>query len=342
MRSTTRLWLRVILFALVVTALVSFLISIGDLVRIVIIAGLLAYLLDPFTRWLETRGLHRTWAATLVFCTAILLLATGFLFVWPVVGVQLSAIQVSLMTGEPVKMLRELEVLVEENFGFLGLQNVDLLTEIENFIVEQRAEAFSFAISATINLLLIPFLLFFLLRDGRVVKKSIISTMPNRYFEFTLNLIHKADQQLGYYLRGKMLDALLVGILATIILRLLNVDFYVLVGVIAGLTNIIPYVGPILGGVVAVAVSIVTEGNTDSALAVAIAFAILQLIDNTILQPLIIAKNVKLHPITVVLAVVIGGKFFGVLGLLLGVPVVGVLKIIISETRRNLHLYQFT
>lgn len=342
MRSTTRLWLRVILFALVVTGLVSFLISIGDLVRIVIIAGLLAYLLDPCTRWLEIGGLHRTWAATVVFCTAISLLATGFLFLWPLIEVQLSAIQVSLMTGEPVKMLREMELLVEENFGFLGLQNVDLLAEIESFIVEQRAEAVSFAVAATINLLLIPFLLFFLLRDGRAVKKSLISTVPNRYFEFTLNVIHKADLQLGFYLRGKLLDALLIGILATIILWLLDVDFYIVVGVIAGLTNIIPYVGPILGGAVAVVVAAVTEGNTDSALGIIIAFSILQLIDNTILQPLIISKNVKLHPITVVLAVVIGGKFFGVLGLFLGVPVVGVLKIIIAETRRNLHLYQFT
>lgn len=342
MRSTTRLWLRVILFALVVTGLVYFLISIADLVRVVIIAGLLAYLLDPITRWIEAQGIHRTWAATMVFSAAVLLLATGFLFLWPLIGVQLNAIQVSLMTGEPVKILREMQALVVENFGFLGLQNLDLLTEIENFIVEQRGEAFSFAVTATINVLLIPFLLFFLLRDGRALKKNIISTMPNRYFEFTLNLLHKADLQLGYYLRGKMLDALIVGIIATIIFWLLNVDFYIVVGIIAGLTNIIPYLGPILGGTIAVIVSIVTEGNTDSALAVALAFSILQLIDNTVLQPLIIAKNVKLHPITVVLGVLIGGKFFGVLGLLLAVPTVGMIKIIIAETRRNLHLYQFT
>jgi putative permease len=174
------------------------------------------------------------------------------------------------------------------------------------------------------------------------MKKGFIDAVPNRYFEFSLNVLQKMDSQLGNYLRGQFLVALMIGTLSTITLWLLGVDFFLMIGPIAGLMNMIPYVGPIAGGLLAIIASVITSGQFDTIPGIVIAFTAIQIFDNSLLQPLILARNVELHPMLILLAILIGGKLFGIVGLLLAVPFAAILKVIIVETVVNFRRYHLS
>lgn len=163
------------------------------------------------------------------------------------------------------------------------------------------------------------------------MKKALVSMMPNRYFELVLSLLYKTDQQLGGYLRGQFFDAMIIGVLSTIALWILDVPYFILIGLFAGLANMIPYVGPAAGAVAAILVVAFNGGGGQQIAFVAIAFAIVQLLDNVLVQPLVVAKSVDLHPLIIIFAVIIGGQFFGILGMLLAVPVAGMIKVLSRE-----------
>ena len=171
------------------------------------------------------------------------------------------------------------------------------------------------------------------------MKKGFIDIVPNKYFEFSLNVLQKMDAQLGNDLRGQFLVAAIIGSLSTLVLWFLGVDFFMVIGPLAGLANMIPYVGPVAGGLLAILASVVTTGVFDTIPSIVIAFVLIQLLDNSLLQPLILARNVELHPMLILLAILIGGKLFGIVGLLLAVPFTAIVKVIAVETFVNLRRY---
>ena len=154
-----------------------------------------------------------------------------------------------------------------------------------------------------------------------------------------LNIIHKIDQQLGGYLRGLLIDASVIAVLASIALWIIGSPSFVVVGIFAGLANMIPYVGPLAGALAAIIVNFVATGTFDQALPIVIAFAIVQIVDNAIVQPLVISKNVAIHPVTIILAILIGGQFFGLIGMFIAVPVASILKVTSVELYRGIQKY---
>ncbi len=163
------------------------------------------------------------------------------------------------------------------------------------------------------------------------MKKALIGIVPNRHFEMILSLIYKTDQQLGSYLRGQFFDAVIIGLLSTIALWILDVPYFLLIGLFAGMANMIPYVGPLAGGIMAILVVVINGGSGQQILFVGIAFVIVQLLDNVLVQPLVVARSVNLHPLIIIFAVIIGGQFFGILGMLLAVPTAGMIKVLVTE-----------
>ncbi len=223
---------------------------------------------------------------------------------------------------------------IEKNLSFINVENMDIEDKVKNAIsllTDQLLAILANVLSVVTYVVIIPFVVFFLLKDGRKMKKAFIHYIPNRYFEMILNVIHKIDQQLGWYLRGQFTEAFVVGLLSVIALWLLDVQYFIIIGIFAGLANLIPYIGPVAGAIPAIIVTIVNGGSPISILYIAIAFSMVQLIDNIFLQPLVLSKSVNLHPLIIVFAVLIGGQFFGVLGMLLAVPAAGILKVTSSE-----------
>ncbi|MCH8959962.1 MAG: AI-2E family transporter [Bacteroidetes bacterium] len=343
MEKSVPLWIRIALLAVLGVGLFWVLASVGEIVALVMIAALLAYIFDPLASLLEARGLGRTQATVVVFAgTSLVLGVLGFLLL-PLVVAEVRAIQTGFDMEQARAAIEDVERWLEARLAALGVEDLDILGAIQQFIVTNVDDVLTYVPNVVVlvtQLGIFPFVMFFLLKDGRRIKKGFINLMPNRYFEFTLNVLHKTDVQLGNYLRGQLIASSVVALLSIAALWLLEVDYFVLIGLFAGLTNMIPYLGPVTGATVAALISVVTTGNFDTVLPIIAAFVIIQAIDNVGVSPLVLARNIKLHPLLILLTLILAGKFFGFLGLLLAVPVTAVFKVFVQETVANLRSYR--
>ncbi len=333
------------LFVFIVFVLVLFLLkALAPLVRILIISALLAYILDPVASSMESRGLNRTLSTLVVFLVIMTIMAGFILLLLPVISSETRAIQEGLAAGKAQEFFSGLENVLKSKLQFLGMADINLIERLQSVFGSLGQQFFSYLLnvfSLVTNLVIIPFIIFFLLKDGREINKRIISLVPNRYFEFSLNLQSKMDQQLGNYLRGQFMDALIIGILSILALWIIGVKYFIVIGIFAGLANLIPYIGPIAGAIPAIIVSVMQTGDFSQVLWIAVAFILVQLVDNVLVQPLVVAKTVNLHPLLVLLVVIVGGQFFGILGMLLAVPATGVIKVVAQESYQSYKQYNF-
>ena len=136
---------------------------------------------------------------------------------------------------------------------------------------------------------------------------------------------------MGSYIRGRLLDALIVGILSIITLYLLNIRYAFLIGALAGCANIIPHFGPIVGAIPAIVMALMETGSFVSVLVITISFVAIQLLDYLLISHIVILKNIHMHPIIVFIVIFIGGYFMGAIGMFVAVLFAGILKVTISE-----------
>lgn len=315
----------------------AWVLSYSDMVLTPLILSLvLSILLNPLVVAIERRGLGRTPAVILVLASLFLALAALLAVLAPVITRELRPLSALAQNETPATLLEKFKVLLRENVPWL--KNPGIIAQVqklaENFInslFQRSVSLLPGLVPVAIALVLIPFMTFFLLKDGRRIKKSFIAMLPNRYFEMAVGLLHKIDRQVGNYIRGQLLVSLCVGVLAAAALAILRVPYFLLIGVVAGLANMIPYFGPIVGGIPAVILNVVAKGRLGAALPVIAAFLMIRLIDDTLLSPNILGHSLHIHPLLVILVIFIGGEMFGVMGLLLCIPVTGVIKVIIQE-----------
>ena len=337
---------RIHLFALFAAVFVLLVILyVGRVAEIVIVAALLAYILDPVVMVFEERGLSRGAATTLIMLLITLVVAIFWYTVIPIAIVQFKALQAGAGATPASQALARLEGQIRGFSQSFGLGAINLTEElgkfknslvhwIPNFIIHDSP-------SLLIGLVMTPFVTFFLLKDARSFKKYFISLVPNRYFEFTLDLLYKMEVQLGNYLRGQFLDAVVFGLLATAVLWVLDVPYFVFIGLFSGLANLIPFVGPLAGASAALVAVVLEQGDIVRGAYVALAFVALKLVDDFVIQPLAVGKHVDLHPMVVALAILVGGHLFGVLGMLLVVPFLGFLKVVLEESVDTYRRYRF-
>ncbi|MEC9050519.1 MAG: AI-2E family transporter, partial [Candidatus Neomarinimicrobiota bacterium] len=192
-------------------------------------------------------------------------------------------------------------------------------------------------------------------------KRSLVRFVPNKYLEVGLRMIYNIELQISKYLRGQILAASSVAILSIIGLLMLNqfganITLIVFIGIIAGLANLIPMVGPFIGMIPAILIALMNNIGSEVALNhqvfgtipspfyildIIIMFIVVQQIDNNFITPLVVGESVGLHPMAVMLVLLIGGTLIGPLGMLFAIPVAGVLKVVITEIifiTKNSHL----
>jgi len=331
---------------LIAMVLAVFLLFVGGAAHIVILSLLLSYILDPVATMLESRGMSRTLATIIIVLGLGSLLVLGSVVLVPAVFEHLKTLQSGSTTAQAASAIADMELFARDKLAFLGLGDINLGERIGEMrqAIGERAIAFllSDAVSLLINAVTIPFMMFFFIKDGREMKKRMVSMVPNRYFEFTLDLLSKMDMQLGNYLRGQFLDAVIFGAMSIVALWILGVNYFVFLGVFAGLANLIPYVGAIAGVVPAALVAVLGSGNLSSAIPVLIAYAILKMLDDFVVQPFAVASSVHMHPVLVLIAIIVGGELFGILGMLLAVPVAGFLKVVLQEGVSTYRKYRFS
>jgi len=218
----------------------------------------------------------------------------------------------------------ELELDVAPLIRTYGRELIDVMLGGTSDLLEELLEGVTAGLMLAV---LVPFIAFFYLREGRRITHGIVEMVPNAYFELFLNLIHQINGQIGGYIRGQILAVSLVATLSVIGLKILGLPYYLPVGVLAGLANMIPYLGPAIGIVAASLVALTTGGEGALVGWVILVFLIIQLIDNVVIQPLVVAKSVALHPLVVLIVVLIGSDQMGIVGMLIAVPFTGILKV---------------
>jgi predicted PurR-regulated permease PerM len=335
--------LKIVLVLIAVAGFIAFLSFIPNIVKLVIVSILLAYILDPLTNFIESRGMSRTTATIMIFIFIVVLVSMAYIVLLPLFAAQIKGLQQGFSPESAGLVISRFEEFLMPYLSFFGIKELRLMERTHSamagagdWVVNHVLDAASIVTS----MILIPFVVFFLLKDGRDFKKGFISLVPNRYFEFSLYLFYKLHAQVGNYLRGQLIDAMIVGTMAVFALWVIGVKYFFLIGIFAGLANLIPYFGPIAGAVLALIVSVLQTGSFEKVFYVILAFTIIKLLDDAIVQPVVVARSVHMHPLTVLLAVLIGGKLFGILGMLLSVPVVGFVKVVAHEGILNYRRYR--
>lgn len=306
-----------------------------------LLAGVLVYLLNPLVDAVEKKGTRRVPAILLVYLAAVTIAAALVLYVAPRMVEQLN----SLARAIPVytEQAQALGADIEERYTRAGLpgemkeiidhqfnrMEKELLT-----IAERAAAGIMGLVGHLFNIFLAPILAFYLLKDLGHFKSEFTRLLPVRWRMDALELLHDINRVLRSYIQGYLLVCVIVGVVTGLTLAFLGVDFALTLGIFAGLTELIPYFGPVIGAVPAVSLALLESKWL--ALKVVLVFLVIHQLEGNILSPKILGDRVGLHPLAVIVFLLAGGKLYGLAGMLLAVPTAAVLKIFISFAWRKL------
>ena len=301
-----------------------------------VISITLAFLLEPVVRFIENYDIKRTWAIVIAFISIAIIVTLGITLFLPSITAEVQSITANLQLKHPAVLTDEFKTTIEEKFPLMKQRGLseDLASYLRitlDTLIEESIEILFEFVHIVSMIFTVPVFTFFLLKDGQRIKMSLIQLVPNCYFEMTLSLVHKIGRQIGSYIRGRLLDAMIVGILCTITLYLLNVRYAFLIGLLAGCANIIPHFGPIVGAIPAIIVALMETGSFTLVLVITISFVAIQLFDHLFISHMIELKNIHMHSIAVFIVIFIGGYLMGALGMFIGVLLAGIIKVTITE-----------
>lgn len=171
----------------------------------------------------------------------------------------------------------------------------------------------------------IPFLVFYLLKDYDLMKKVLWYITPKKWRKEGKTFLQEVDESLGNYIRGQLFVCFIIAGLATVAFWVFHIKYALILGLIVGATNVIPYFGPVIGAVPAALLA--ATDSLDKVFVVVIIVFVLQFIEGNLLSPLIVGKSLHMHPVVIILALLAGGEFAGIIGLILAVPIVSILKV---------------
>ncbi|MCL5267845.1 MAG: AI-2E family transporter [Bacteroidetes bacterium] len=315
----------------------------GVVFILLLLALIMTYLLSPVIDLLETRGLNRVVSILLVyFVIAILIVGLLQTLLPPLIG-QVASLEEAIRAPAFAERLRAIQSDLHSKLPFVDFG--DISDEFNRMLVQLAGKWLTIltsAGSALVMLVIVPFVAFFLLKDGDSIIHSLVAFVPNRYFEMTLNVVSKIGIQLGRYVRAWLTEAAIVGILAILGLGLMGVKYAVIIGAVAGVANLIPYLGPVVGAVPALIVSFVQSGNPGLFFPIIALFVAIRLVDDIIIVPTVYSRGVSVHPLTVVLLILISAELKGIVGMVLAIPLYTVFRVIVKETYWGLESYRIT
>ncbi len=323
--------------AAVITALMLYLsFIILDIILMLTIAILIAFIFDPIVSYLQKKGVNRVFSILAVFILSIFILSIGFSVLVPKIVTQFNAISKNLTQDNVNTFISSALVQLESYFPFINIEETTnkLSVYLSELIVgsfDNVSQIVFSLFSILAILVIVPFLTFFLLKDKTGILKGIINVMPNKYFEVSYSVLRKIGVQLGRFVRGWIFDAFIVGFLSAVGLTILGIDNSVTIGFIAGVGHLIPYFGPVIGGLPAIIIAIIQFGDLSMLPSILIMFVIVYTFDNGFIQPNIFSKSTDIHPLVIILLILVGSKILGILGMLLAVPIATVLRTAAKE-----------
>ncbi len=306
------------------------------------LAYILSLALTPIVSSLMALRLSKTSATVLIFIVLAVLIGLPLMKIIPLLSAESQNFQniipkIEQYIIQQFQYVRELVKLktgheIGDAYVYQGLE------ELQNWSTTIVVRLPTYIANLMEWVFLVPFFTFFIIRDADAFKKTLLSFTPNNIFERSYYVIHVFNRQLGNYFFAKFVEAIIVGGIITIGLLLMDVKYAVVLGFIAGLTNIVPYVGPFLGVIPAIVLGMLEYGMTSPTMgAILTLYAIANVVDIFFVFPFLVSKIVNLHPMIVAVSVIVGSHYMGITGMVISIPVVAAIKLIITEIYNEIY-----
>lgn len=310
-----------------------------------LMAFVLAYLTDPLVTRLVKIKIPRTLAVMVVFCFLF-----GVITFLLVLLIPLLEKQIIILINKIPEILAWIQSnalpWMEKHFGVKEAFNVG---GVKNFLTKHWQEASSVAGSVwrtafysgytlfilLFNIVMIPVVTFYLLRDWEKIVTGTKKLFPRKSEALVVKLFSQCDEVLGAFFRGQFLVMLTLGVYYTLGLYLVGVELALLIGLIIGLISIVPYLGFIVGIILAVIATLVQFHDWTHVFYVLIIFGVGTMLENMVLAPLLVGDRIGLHPVAVIFAILAGGQLFGFTGVLLALPVAAIIMVLVRHGRET-------
>lgn len=326
---------------LVITACLIYLLS--PVLTPFLAGAILAYIADPLADRLELRGLSRNRAVLIVFLLLSLAGLTLLFILVPLIQQQL-ALFIAKMPHYLNWLQQEGIPALQQSLPF-GLDFNVLLEQLRQQIEGSGKAVFSIIslisqsgitlLGWLANLILIPLVSFYLLRDWDTFIAHIHRLVPRKYAALVGTLAHDSDDVLANFFRGQLMVMSILALIYTIGLWLIGLEFALLIGLLAGMVSFVPYLGLIVGMVIAAVAAVMQFHELMPLLYIAAIFGGAQLLEGFVLTPLLLGDKIGLHPVVVIFAVLAGGELFGFFGMLLALPVAAVVMVLLRHSHQR-------
>jgi predicted PurR-regulated permease PerM len=332
-------WIPAIILAVVF--LIAFFISIRIILVPLLCSLALAYLLAPMVNWFEGRGWSRISSVLLGMTSATVILVLVLIFIVPGVWGQLiktyELARTMISDPAPLKnLLSRIERFSPQFYQFAEPRIGDLMKSINPERILDLAlswlQSGLFRLvnltTSLVDLMLIPFLVYYFLVDYGAMRARVERLIPPRYRAITSDLIGRISNVLSSYVRSQLLIGLVMGLLYSLGFAILGIPLAITVGMLAGMLNFIPYLGTLIGLVLSLLFLALDNAGIGRFLGVLGVFALVQSIEGYYLTPKLIGSRLHLHPLWVLTGLLIGGNLFGLVGIILAVPVIAIAKVL--------------
>ena len=344
------IYLRAILFTLIVIVIVWILGKTQLAWVSFLIAFLVAYLVNPFLTWLERKRIPRSLGVLIVMIGLVLL---GFMVVVLLSSLLIALSDLPVYVGQTISRLPDwlessspawLKNLISDNQTSLNnfldnmLRNIVSWTEsnIDN-IVNQIISGTSSFFAGVLNVFILIIFIAFTIAGYPVIAKALVELFPEHKQSFAKDLGQKLDIAVGGYLRAKLLESTIMFVVSSTVLYLLGVPNALALGLVNALLNPIPYVGPLISTAIESLVALTVSWQL--ALIVLVAMFIIEQIDGNIIAPILLSKGVNVHPILILSSVIVGSALFGFRGILLAVPATAFLQLLYNDYYKTSEWY---
>ncbi|HEM5160469.1 TPA: AI-2E family transporter [Streptococcus suis] len=316
---------------------------IGSFLEIVllpmILTGLLYYLLNPMVDWMEKHKISRTVGISILFVLISLLIIWGLAVAIPSIQEQVTSFAQNLPANIQKIEGQVTSLLQDQRFEQFRPTALELLNKVNDQAVAYAQKFSTSAVNWASNListasqiivaiLIMPFILFYLLRDGQYLNKHITQYLPTKWREPIGAVLSDVNGQLSNYVRGQVTVAIIVALMFSVMFSIIGLSYPITLGVMAGFLNLIPYLGSFLAMIPAVILGLIA--GPIMLIKVLVVFMIEQTIEGRFVTPLIIGSSLSIHPITILFVLLTAGQMYGVLGVLLGIPIYASIKVLVK------------
>ncbi|MDH5735740.1 MAG: AI-2E family transporter [Gammaproteobacteria bacterium] len=325
----------VLLFSLIMLVFGFFAALLAPLLIPIIISFALYAMLEPISGALERQGMSSTSSSLTVLLVLLAFSALAISLLMPHLSTQLAELQTQLPS-----VWKTLIGFAKETSQFFA-SSMKLDAETSNSMTQplfDKANELSkdilitgsnLIIEFSVLVILVPIFTFFLIRDYRGFRNYLLDALPNNSFELGWIIYHRVTHQLQEYIRGIMIQSGIMSVITSLGFFIIGLDSYILLGIIAGILNLIPYVGPLLAMVLPILLALAHTPLEPWIVGAAVGvIAMAQIIDNVIVVPAVIANAVNLHPVIVIVGIIIFGNLFGFIGMIVAIPAISTANII--------------